>query len=237
MIRITIPIRSLLAPLVRKLNEARLLWPDSVALGVFLTFAMGLAMLLAPFSPHTADQSAIVQAYPGEIALLGAMFLAATLWAIISPLYGGLGATLLYGAFSLLSVTHPFNPVFFPLWVIWMSLAVHGSYVRIAELRHVQRRWDDILRFHADNTQMVPFYLLRLQDVSGVSGTGIVAEGCLFSDGRVALTWTTETAIHTMTSFASLDDVRTIHGHNGQTIIAWADPRLIPKEPPVSSPV
>jgi hypothetical protein len=33
------------------------------------------------------------------------------------------------------------------------------------------------------------FYLDRIDDESGVSGTGSVAEGCLFSNGRVAVTF------------------------------------------------
>ena len=33
------------------------------------------------------------------------------------------------------------------------------------------------------------FELHRDDDVSGVSGTGVVAEGVLFSSGRVALEW------------------------------------------------
>lgn len=33
------------------------------------------------------------------------------------------------------------------------------------------------------------FELVRYRDPSGVSGTGVVAEGCLFTDGSVALRW------------------------------------------------
>ena len=35
------------------------------------------------------------------------------------------------------------------------------------------------------------FYLARKVDVSGVSGTGRIAEGCTFDNGFVALTWLT----------------------------------------------
>ena len=35
------------------------------------------------------------------------------------------------------------------------------------------------------------FYMQRNKDVSGLSGTGIVAEGVVFTNGFVALTWLT----------------------------------------------
>jgi hypothetical protein len=222
--------RDMLAALTKKINEARLLWPDSVALGVFLSFVMGLSMVLWPTYAHNTAHDTLAVAYPASIALLGTIFLLTTLWAVLVPLYGGLGATLVYGAFSLVAMVRDFNPVFIGLWIVWILFALHGSYVRLAELHRVQQRWDDVLQFHAANTQMVPFYLLRLQDVSGVSGTGIVAEGCLFSNGQVSLTWVSDTQISTMTHFPSLDAVRAIHGHGGKTIIAWADPRLLPPE-------
>ena len=38
------------------------------------------------------------------------------------------------------------------------------------------------------------FHLLRLADESGVSGTGRVAEGVIFSNGWVALVWLTDIA-------------------------------------------
>jgi hypothetical protein len=39
---------------------------------------------------------------------------------------------------------------------------------------------------------MKRFRLVRDRDVSGVSGTGIVAEGTMFSDGTCVLRWLTE---------------------------------------------
>ena len=36
------------------------------------------------------------------------------------------------------------------------------------------------------------FYLNRLEDESGVSGTGRVAQGFIFDNGKVALTWLSE---------------------------------------------
>ena len=65
------------------------------------------------------------------------------------------------------------------------------------------------------------FVLLRHKDESGVSGTGIVAEGIQFSNGKCALSWLTD-----FTSVAIYDDVREllkIHGHSGYTEVQWID--------------
>lgn len=61
------------------------------------------------------------------------------------------------------------------------------------------------------------FVLLRHKDISGNSGTGIVAEGVRFSDGKVAMRWLTDTA--TTVLFDSVEDVEKIHGHEGATEI------------------
>ena len=65
------------------------------------------------------------------------------------------------------------------------------------------------------------FYLARDQDITGVSGTGIVAEGVLFSTGWVALTWLA--AVNSLVFYPSIDNVEAIHGHSGSTRIMWLD--------------
>lgn len=65
------------------------------------------------------------------------------------------------------------------------------------------------------------FKLHRDIDESGVSGTGIVAEGCLFGDGKVAMRWTTTTASTTL--FDSLEHVLKVHGHAGKTRLVFDD--------------
>ena len=73
------------------------------------------------------------------------------------------------------------------------------------------------------------FYLRRDADITGISGTGIVAEGVQFSNGWVALTWLTE---HTSVVFyPSIADVYHIHGHDGSTAVVWVD------DPPEGTPV
>jgi hypothetical protein len=65
------------------------------------------------------------------------------------------------------------------------------------------------------------FVLRRLEDASGVSGTGVVAEGVEFSNHWCALTWLTP-----YTSVAFYPDTYTlmlIHGHAGRTVLDWVD--------------
>lgn len=66
---------------------------------------------------------------------------------------------------------------------------------------------------------MRPFHLLRTVDVSGVSGTGVVAEGVQFSDGRVVLRWLTD--VPSTAIYDSIDAIRHIHGHDGMTKVVW----------------
>lgn len=70
---------------------------------------------------------------------------------------------------------------------------------------------------------MRTFELHRLEDETGISGTGIVAEGVEFSDGTCAMRWRTE---HRSTTFySSMKDVDAIHGHHGKTkIVVTGDP-------------
>lgn len=63
------------------------------------------------------------------------------------------------------------------------------------------------------------FILERDIDVSGVSGTGVVAEGTHFSNGKAVLCWVTK-----YQSVVVYDDIETlmlIHGHDGKTRLIW----------------
>lgn len=65
------------------------------------------------------------------------------------------------------------------------------------------------------------FLLVRKKDATGVSGTGAVAEGVVFSSGRAAMSW-----IPTPRSIAvyeSPEELEQIHGHGGKTKIVWVD--------------
>lgn len=65
------------------------------------------------------------------------------------------------------------------------------------------------------------FQLHRDKDTSGVSGTGIVAEGVEFSHGMCALTWLTPNRC--VNVYENIKAVETIHGHEGATRIVWVD--------------
>jgi hypothetical protein len=68
---------------------------------------------------------------------------------------------------------------------------------------------------------MRTFQLNRKQDISGVSGTGIVADGVIFPNGRVALCWRGE--ISSTVLYDKIEDVEKIHGHGGATEIQYID--------------
>lgn len=55
--------------------------------------------------------------------------------------------------------------------------------------------------------------------MSGVSGTGHVADGVEFSDGTVAMRWMGKTPTTTM--HENMASVQKVHGHDGATRIVW----------------
>lgn len=83
---------------------------------------------------------------------------------------------------------------------------------------------------------MRTFTLVRTIDVSGISGTGTVAEGVEFSDGTVAVRWLIDgvsevnrergvgptTVVH-----SDIRSVEALHGHGGATQVVWESPTVI----------
>jgi hypothetical protein len=66
------------------------------------------------------------------------------------------------------------------------------------------------------------FELHRVEDVSGMSGTGVIADGVVFPDGRCAYRWRGGVAaVATTVTADSIGDVERIHGHEGRTRIVW----------------
>ena len=59
------------------------------------------------------------------------------------------------------------------------------------------------------------FYLNRTEDESGVSGTGRIAQGFIFDNGKVCLTWLSEPP--SVTIYDNIGEVHAIHGHQGKT--------------------
>tara|TARA_R100001443_G_scaffold39671_2_gene53091 strand:+ start:938 stop:1279 length:342 start_codon:yes stop_codon:yes gene_type:complete len=68
-----------------------------------------------------------------------------------------------------------------------------------------------------DIKNMKTFYLNRVEDESGISGTGRVAQGFIFDNGKVAVTWLSEHP--SVTVYDNIGEVSAIHGHGGKTEI------------------
>lgn len=65
------------------------------------------------------------------------------------------------------------------------------------------------------------FTLHREVDRSGISGTGIVAQGVEFDDGTCVMRWTTKYASTAI--YPSAIELIAIHGHDGSSRIVWDD--------------
>ncbi len=65
------------------------------------------------------------------------------------------------------------------------------------------------------------FHLQRDVDVTGVSGSGLVAEGVQFTDGTVVLRWCSSRPSTVI--YGTLADVKRVHGHGGKTRVVWED--------------
>lgn len=63
------------------------------------------------------------------------------------------------------------------------------------------------------------FRLVRDVDESGISGTGVVARGVVFTDGTVAMRWIT--ANRSTALYDSMLDLLKIHGHGGKTRVEY----------------
>lgn len=69
---------------------------------------------------------------------------------------------------------------------------------------------------------MRTFKLQRDVDISGISGTGVVAEGVEFTDGTCVVRWCPTPGVEpTTVMHPSIANVRTLHGHGGSTRIEW----------------
>lgn len=63
------------------------------------------------------------------------------------------------------------------------------------------------------------FELVRLEDATGISGTGVVAQGVQFDSGKCVMQWLTK--INSTAVYDSIQDLEAIHGHGGKTVIQW----------------
>lgn len=105
---------------------------------------------------------------------------------------------------------------------------VDGYKQAYSEIQGSDRRYDLhdlILERHALQTGregMKHFWLQRKEDISGTSGTGLVAEGVVFSNGWCALHWLTKYT--SVAYYQSIAELEAIHGHNGATEVVWHCP-------------
>jgi len=74
------------------------------------------------------------------------------------------------------------------------------------------------------------FHFVRTEDVSGVSGTGVVGEGVEFSCGKVAFTWLSH--MGAVTTYDNIKTFVSIHGHEGKGQVEWLDPDPATEEVP-----
>lgn len=73
------------------------------------------------------------------------------------------------------------------------------------------------------------FHLERLEDATGVSGTGRIAEGVRFSTGECVLNWLT--AHRSQAFYQDVATLVKIHGHGGKTRLVWDDVDVIVGHP------
>lgn len=68
------------------------------------------------------------------------------------------------------------------------------------------------------------FNLVRDTDVTKVSGTGVIARGVQFEDGRVVLNWRPLHEGHesSVAIWPNVDAMLKVHGHDGATRVVWA---------------
>jgi hypothetical protein len=78
-------------------------------------------------------------------------------------------------------------------------------------------------RYTVPSGMMRRFELHRDDDVTGISGTGVVAEGVILSSGTAVLEWLTEWPTSVVWHDRGLASLEHVHGHNGRTRIVWLD--------------
>jgi len=79
------------------------------------------------------------------------------------------------------------------------------------------------------------FELYRHKDISGISGTGVIAYGCEYPGGIVTLCWVSPHP--SVVIWTSIEDMMKIHGHDGATELLWIDgeadePMSVPEPSP-----
>ena len=108
----------------------------------------------------------------------------------------------------------------------WNPLKVVGDHLTeqfcYAKLEQIVNKHEAEQRLEVQTSKsMRRFFLNRLEDETGISGTGAVAIGVQFGDGEVVLHWPTGGA--TTGLYKSIQQLEAIHGHGGKTVVEWLD--------------
>jgi hypothetical protein len=72
-----------------------------------------------------------------------------------------------------------------------------------------------------EGQRMRRFNVIRKKDISGISGTGLVAEGVEFHDNQVCVSWFGKHQIVEVSK--DLDTWKAVHGHGGSTVLEFID--------------
>lgn len=74
-------------------------------------------------------------------------------------------------------------------------------------------------------TRIQRFELVRNEDVSGVSGTGIVAVGAVFPSGRCIIEWLPgpNVDVRSVVVYDAIEELHQVNGHGGRTVVQWVD--------------
>jgi hypothetical protein len=73
-------------------------------------------------------------------------------------------------------------------------------------------------------TLMRLFELHRDVDETGISGTGVVAQGVEFDDGTVAMKWLGDWPTSVVFHDRGAEALEHVHGHGGKTRVVWQAP-------------
>jgi hypothetical protein len=86
---------------------------------------------------------------------------------------------------------------------------------------------------------MKAYYLRRLEDASGNSGCGRVAQVAEFDDGAAVLHWNqgaNSSGVSSTEIFASVNDLLRVHGHNGRSLLEAIERQEFAPEPVEARP-
>ncbi len=101
-----------------------------------------------------------------------------------------------------------------------LDMARSSSHTIQAVLGHTNSLGHDTLLLRgsaAAEAQVRTFVLRRLEDVSGVSGTGAVAEGIEFHDGQCVISWFGR--LHSVAIYPDIEGIIAVPWPKGITVI------------------